>query len=334
MAKDKLTVAVLMGGTSSEREVSIRSGLAVAENLNRKKYNVEVYDTAHDLAKLIKYRDTIDVAFVALHGKGGEDGTIQGFLELLDIPYTFSGIRASANAMDKTATKEIFRQHKLPVASDLILDRKIGYEVDEIMKKIKLPCVVKTVRGGSSLGVYIPQTRLELERAIREARKFDTHILVEKMIQGREFTVATLGNKDKNIEALPVIEIIPKTKWFDYETKYNSDAVDEVCPAHIGQTLTARIQRLAIQAHKALGCRGAARTDILYETKTQKLYLLETNTIPGMTATSLLPKASKAGGYSFPKLLDKLIRLAFENKKPKIKSAEEADKFIMDFSQL
>lgn len=333
MSKDKLTVAVLMGGKSSEREVSIRSGLAVAEHLDRKKYNVEVFDTAHDLPKLLKYHQTIDVAFIALHGKGGEDGTIQGFLELLGIPYTGSGIRASANAIDKIATKEIYQNHKLPIAPDLILDRKVGYEIDQIMRKIKLPCVVKAAREGSSLGVFLPQTRLELERAIREARKFDTHVIVEKMILGREFTVATLGNKDRNLEVLPVIEIIPKTKWFDYETKYDANAVEEVCPAHISTTLAKRLQNLALKAHAALGCRGAARTDILYETKTKKLYLLETNTVPGMTATSLLPKAGKAGGYSFARLLDKLIRLALENKTARIPKAEK-EKFIMDFSQL
>ncbi len=321
-----------MGGKSSEREVSIKSGLAVADHLNRKKYNVEVYDTAHDLPKLLRYHDKIDVAFIALHGKGGEDGTIQGFLELLDIPYTGSGIRASANAIDKIATKEIYRQNKISTPDDILLDRKVGFEIDKIIKKIKLPCVVKAAREGSSLGVFLPKNRLELTRAIREARKYDSHIIVEKMIKGREFTVATIGNKDKNIEAFPVIEIVPKTEWFDYETKYDANAVDEICPAQINNTLAARMQNLAIRVHKALGCRGAARTDILYDSKTKKIYAIETNTIPGMTATSLLPKTAKVAGYKFPNLLDKLIRLSLENKKSKPKK-KDAEKFIMDFSQ-
>lgn len=333
MAKNKITIAVLMGGNSSEREVSLQTGLFVAEHLDRKKYKVEAYDTALDLPKLIKYHESIDLAFLALHGKGGEDGTIQGFLELLGVPYTGSGIRASANAIDKIAAKEIFAQNKLNVVPQIVLDRKVGYEVEQIMRKIKMPCVVKAAREGSSLGVFVPQNRLELERAIREVRKRDTHIIVEKFIQGREFKVATLGNKNKNIEALEVLETKPKdAQWLDYETRYDLGKHEKICPAEIGKTLQARLQNMAIRAHKALGCRGIACTDFIYETKTKKIYLLETDTIPPLFEQTNLMKIAKTSKIKIPKLLDKIVRLALENKKIKIQK-DEPEKFIMDFNQ-
>lgn len=306
MAKPR--VAVIAGGNSGEREVSLKSGLFIFQSLDRKKYNVELYDPASDLPKIMSESSKIDVAFLAMHGRGGEDGTIQGFFELLNIPYTGSGVRSSATAIDKITAKTIYRANHLPVAKDLVLRRRDGLNIDDVAKTLHLPCVVKPAREGSSLGMSMPETKKELEKSVVDAWNHDPFVLIEQYIEGREFTVATIGNE--NPEALPVIEIVTKHKFFDFEAKYDPNITEEICPAKINPKLAKKLQDLAIKAHLALGCRGASRTDMMYDKEKDEIYLLETNTIPGMTKESLLPKAAKAAGYTFSQFLDRMIECA------------------------
>lgn len=306
----KINVAVIAGGTSAEREVSLKSGLNVFKALDRKKYEVNLYDPANDLPRIVSLASKIDVAFLALHGRGGEDGTIQGFLELLGIPYTGSGIRASANSIDKITAKKIYRSASLPVAPELVVNTHEDYSLTEIIKTLGLPCVVKPAREGSSLGISIPTTKKALSQSIHSALKLDSYVLLEKYLSGREFTVAILGNADP--EPLPVIEIISKHNFFDYQAKYDPNLTQEVCPAKISPRTAKRFQSLCRSAHLALGCRGASRTDLIWNPESDTIYLLETNTIPGLTSASLLPKAAAAVGYSFPDFLSHLINLALE----------------------
>lgn len=309
MQKPKINLALLYGGTSTERPISLMSAQSVLAHLDRKKYKIHKYDTATDIPRLVRQAKKLDVALIALHGRGGEDGSIQGLLEILDIPYTGSGIRSSANCMDKITTKIFYRHAGLPTPRDLIITRTEKPNPEKIIKTIGLPCVVKTPHGGSSIGVYICHSRTALTRAIHQALQYDHHAYIEQYITGREFTVAILDHTP-----LPVIEIIPKTKWFDYETKYNSNLCQEICPADIPPTLTRKFQTLALQAHQTLNCRSISRTDILLDTKTLKPYLIETNTIPGLTAVSLLPLAASTAGTPFPDLLDQMITHALPQK--------------------
>lgn len=300
----KIKVAVILGGISSEREISLVTGQAVIDNLDREKYNISRYDPKTDLAKLIQDKNKIDVAFIALHGPFGEDGTIQGFLELLAIPYTFSGVLASALAMDKHQSMEIYKAAGIPTPKHILVTNPN----DKI--STNLPVVVKPNRSGSSVAITIVKDKKDLAPAIKKALKEDREVLVEEYLQGKEITVATLGNE--NPQALPVIEIVPNLgEFYDYDSKYKSGGSTHHLPARISRGETKLAQKLAIKAHQALGCRGAARTDFILTSKGGPI-ALETNTIPGMTPTSLLPEAAKSAGIPFPKLLDKLIELALE----------------------
>ena len=307
----KLKVALLSGGKSGEREVSLNSGRQVAEALNMEKYDVRHYDPAVDLNRLIADAPDLDVALIILHGKYGEDGTIQGLLELIDLPYIGSGVLSSSLCMDKRASKDIYRYHGLLVPEDLILDGHKKVDIDGIIHKLGLPVVVKPTCEGSSLGMSIPGTREELEVGLREALACGRYVIVEEYIKGRELTSSIIGND--NPEALPLIEIMPGDKFtfFNYEAKYVPGASREICPAPVDEETTRRAQEISLAAHKALFCRGLSRTDMIL--RDDNLYVLETNTIPGMTATSLFPQAAKAAGYTFGQTLDRLIELALED---------------------
>lgn len=295
----KLRIAVLMGGESSERDISLISGRAVLDALDLKKYQISVYDPKKDLVKLARDKGKIDVVFPVLHGKGGEDGTIQGLLELLHLPYVGSRVLASALAMDKAKTKEIYQYYKIPTPSYSVIK-------NDLASKISLPVVIKPISQGSSVGASVVLKKSQLSKALREAFALEDNIMVEEYIEGIEITASVLGN-EKPL-ALPIIEIIPPDgKFFDRKVKYNG-ATKEIVPARISLTLTKEIQDLAIKAHICLGCRGFSRTDMII--KKNKIYVLETNTIPGLTAESLFPKAAKAKGINFSELLDRLIRLA------------------------
>ena len=306
----KLNVALLSGGISSEREVSLHSGEQVYEALDKAKYNILRYDPQSDLARLVQDAPQIDIAMIILHGPFGEDGTVQGLLDLLNIPYQGSGVLGSALAMNKAATKQLYEKAGLPMIPYMVYGRDETVDVDKCTARLGLPLVVKPVAAGSSVGMSIVKSAADLQGALLKAGKHDDAVLVESYIQGTELTAGVIGNKE--LDALPIIEIIPDESYefFDYEAKYKAGASQEICPARISTELTLKAQDYARIAHRALFCRGYSRTDMIL--KDNELYVLETNTIPGMTATSLLPQAAQEAGMSFSQLLDRLIELGLE----------------------
>ena len=306
----KITVALLSGGISSEREVSLQSGDQVYEALDKDKYNILRYDPKTDLARLVNDASGIDVALIILHGPYGEDGTVQGLLDLLKIPYQGSGVLGSALAMNKAVTKQLYEKSSLPVPPYLIYDGANNLDADVCVEQLGLPLVVKPVVGGSSVGMSIVKSAADLQGALDLASVHDSAVMVEAYIDGTELTGGVIGNRE--LEALPIIEIIPDQahEFFDYEAKYTPGVSQEICPARIDDELTRQAQDYAKIAHKALFCQGYSRTDMIL--RDRKIYVLETNTIPGMTATSLLPQAAQAAGISFSRLMDKLIELGIE----------------------
>ena len=309
-----MRVALLAGGTSGEREVSLNGAAEVERSLDPERFQVRRYDPATDLARLVNDAKEIDFAFILLHGLQGEDGTVQGLLELLGIPYQGSGVLGSAIAMDKDLSKVLFRQYGLPVADSIVIRPSEPFSPGEIVDQLGLPLVVKPVREGSSLGLTIARTPAELQAGIDSAKKHDRLVMIEQYIKGRVITAAVLGNDE--LTALPLIEIIPGEgfEFFDYTAKYQAGASKEICPAPLSPEQTATAQKLALEAHSALRLRGYSRTDMILDAA-GNFFLLESNTIPGMTSTSLLPQAAAQYGLSFPQFLDRLIALAFEDRK-------------------
>ena len=306
----KLRLALIAGGVSAEREVSLRGAAGVEQALNRDRYEVVRYDPATDLARIAADAANIDAAFILLHGVHGEDGTIQGFLDLLGIPYQGAGVLGSALAMDKNLAKVMYRLAGLPVAPWVMVEPGDLRDSGRIESAVGLPCVVKPVRQGSSIGMSIVRTRDQLPAALELALRHDGEVMVEALLKGRELTAGVLGNSE--LTALPLIEIIPDSRYdfFNYEAKYQPGATREVCPAPVSETVRARAQDYAVRAHRSLQLRGYSRTDMILVG--EELYLLETNTIPGMTPTSLLPQAAAEAGLPFAALLDRLIELALE----------------------
>lgn len=306
----KMRLALIAGGKSSEREVSLKSSAQVFEALDKNRYNIQRYDPLTDLGKLVQDAPELQAALIIMHGRGGEDGAMQGLLDLLEIPYQGSGVLASALAMDKELSKALYQMAGLRVPTALAFGREKAPSPQEIEASLGLPVVIKPTTEGSSIGITLARTLPELEAGLALAFSLDSQVLVEEFIQGTEVTGAVLGNK--NLQALPLVEIIPASNYtfFDYEAKYQPGASKEICPARLEAELTKKAQHCALKAHSALGCRGYSRTDMIV--REGQIYVLETNTIPGMTATSLFPQAAKAAGLEFPALLDKLIELALE----------------------
>jgi D-alanine-D-alanine ligase len=342
MEKKKLRVAVLMGGTSAEREVSLKSGVQVLNALDAEKYEVFALDTKSgalmlpggaravsaltdasgttvtELAKLSSVVSTErpDVVFIALHGPGGEDGAVQGFLQTLGIPYTGSGILASALAMDKVRYKQFLTASSVPTPAGISIRKSDGRRrrsaEQETGTQLGFPVVVKPNQQGSSKGTFVVHEAEGLREAIAQAFRFDDTVLIEERVTGVEITVAVLGNNDESLFALPPVEIVAKDGFFDYTAKYatGENGAIEICPARISEADTEEAKSLALECHRLLGCRGMSRTD-MFVTE-DGCVVLETNTIPGMTETSLLPKAAKAAGLEFSVLLDRLIEYALE----------------------
>jgi D-alanine-D-alanine ligase len=306
----KLRLALIAGGKSSEREVSLKSGAQVYLALNKDKYDIRRYDPLTDLERLVREAGELDAALIIMHGRGGEDGSMQGLLDLLEIPYQGSGVLASAVAMDKELSKAIYQMAGLRVPAALAFHRHKAPSPAEIEAKLGLPVVIKPVNEGSSIGISKAPTLEALKTGLAAAFALDNRVLVEEFIQGTEVTGGVLGNA--KLQALPLVEIIPASTYtfFDYEAKYQPGATEEICPARLAPEMTKRAQECALIAHQALGCRGYSRTDMMI--REQNIYVLETNTIPGMTATSLFPQGAKAAGIEFPDLLDTLIALARE----------------------
>lgn len=308
---NKLKLALISGGVSSERDVSLKSGQQVFSALANEKYDVHRYDPQTDLASLVSEGPSLDAALILLHGPLGEDGTVQGMLDLLDIPYQCTGVLGSALAMNKVASKHHYEKVGLPVPAYIVGRKNDRLDMDECIRRLGLPMVVKPAAGGSSIGMSIAQTKEQLGKAVEKAFSHDQAILLEAFVKGIELTCAVIGNDV--LEAYPVVEIIPDDRYdfFNYEAKYTPGAAREICPARIDETLTEKAQQYAKMAHAALYCRGYSRTDIML--KDSEMYVIETNTIPGMTETSLLPKSAKAAGVGFSELLDKLIILSLED---------------------
>jgi D-alanine-D-alanine ligase len=307
----KLRVALLSGGISSERDVSIKSGSQVYEALDKTRYDITRYDPATDLEKLMARAQDTDVALIVLHGPYGEDGTVQGLLELLRIPYQGSGVLGSALAMDKLVSKRLYSAAGLPVPPFRVVSRGQSYDPGALAAEPGFPLVVKPRYGGSSIGTSIVQDLQGLQEALEEAFEQGPDVILEKYLEGIEITGGVLGNDE--LQLLPIVEVVPDADYafFDYEAKYKAGATREICPARISEKLGRTAQSYAETAHEALCCRGYSRTDMIIQDDI--LYVLETNTIPGMTPVSLFPLAAKTAGMSFSQLLDRLIELALED---------------------
>lgn len=289
-------VAVLLGGKSAERQISLTTGKAVAEALRDNGHQVfEVDADRNTAAKLIEIAP--DAAFIALHGRWGEDGAVQGLLEMMEIPYTGSGVGASALAMDKALSKAMFDAMGVPTPKYQLLGLDEGRE--DIV--LPLPYVVKPPKEGSTIGITIVKKPEELEGALETARGYAALLLVEEFIKGRELTVGVIDGR-----ALPVVEIIPESGFYDFSSKYTPGSTRYSCPADLNAAEAARVSEAGVAAYLALGCQGAARVDVLLDAEGNP-WVLEVNTIPGMTPTSLLPKAAAAVGMDFGKLVETML---------------------------
>lgn len=301
-------VALLAGGTSGEREVSLASGKGAHDALVEAGFQVTQLDPAdkQDLITLIG--GNFDVAFLCVHGQHAEDGTLQGFLEIAGLPYIGSGIWSSATAIDKAKAKLFYEEAGLHTPQSIRLTNEDTVNVEEVMHQLGSTCVVKPSSEGSALGVYITETAEELSQAIKAAESYGD-ILIEQYISGTEVTVAVLGNEE--LLALPVIEIVPQHGFYDYESKYTPGGSQHICPAPLSEELTKQLQEAACKAHKALHCKGVSRSDFIIDANNTP-WILETNTLPGMTSTSLLPDAARVAEISFPELCTKLIEYALD----------------------
>lgn len=341
----KIRVAVLMGGKSAEREVSLSTGRQVLSALDPERYEAFPVDTAYlGMSRPVQPEppdaagepapgaeavpglpvpaeppligaNRPDVALICLHGRYGEDGTIQGMLELLEIPYTGSGVLASALAMDKAMTKRLFRAEGIPTPPSVTLRGKADAaaflrRLDAGTAAVSIPLVVKPSRQGSTIGITIVHEREQLPAALDTALAFDAEVVVEKFVDGIEITGPVLGNEE--LVALPLVEIVPTSGFYDYEAKYTPGATEEIVPARLSAEITRQAQELALRAHRALGCRGFSRTDMLVAD--DGVWVLEVNTIPGMTPTSLLPRSAEAAGISFSALVHRMVQLALEGR--------------------
>jgi len=292
------TIGILYGGLSAEREISLRTGKAVEKALTGLGYRTVGIDAGRDLAAQLRQAG-VEVAFIALHGRYGEDGTVQGMLELMGIPYTGSGVLASALAMDKVATKKILLHHELPTPGFAVLTA--GEDRSSLLERCRhFPLVVKPSREGSTIGISIVHDREELQTGLDEALKCDSLVLVEDYIEGLEVTVSVLCD-----QVLPIIQIVPKDGFYDYNAKYTAGQTKYLLPAPLPAVLYERLQQVSLRACRALGCRGAARVDFMV--REREFYCLEVNTIPGMTETSLLPKAAAEAGLDFAELVERML---------------------------
>ena len=301
----QLLIAVLMGGPGSEREVSLASGNAVLEALQSEGLNAVGVDVT---TRELNLPEGTGLCFNVIHGTFGEDGDMQEVLEGMNMPYTGAGIESSRIAFDKVASKEVFVKNNVPTPASEIVDCSNGVQ----LPKMPLPYVVKPPREGSSVGVHIVQTEDEALTAIEDAAKYGDEVLVEQFVQGKELTVGVI-----NDEVLPIVHIAPRSGFYDMKNKYpwmNDDGgTDYYCPADLDGATTAEVQRAAIDAHRALGCEIYSRVDVLLDGDGNP-YVLEANTIPGMTASSLLPKAAKVAGYEFGPLCQKIAELSLEER--------------------
>lgn len=297
-------VAVLLGGVSGEREVSLKSGTAVLQALKKQGVDAEAFDPKFQpFSELGKYQRV----FINLHGRFGEDGCVQGALEMLHIPYTGSGVMASSIGMDKWRTKLLWRANGIATPDFEMVNANSDFAVIE--QKLGLPLFVKPANEGSSIGISKVKNVGELKAAYELAAKADPLVIAEKFIGGGEYTVGIIGNPKQGLRALPIIRIVPKNEFYDYEAKYLRDDTEYLCPSGLSAEKEAQIQAEAIEAFRIIGCRGWGRVDFLMDESGQH-YFLEINTSPGMTDHSLVPMAAKAAGINFEALVISILELA------------------------
>ncbi|MEC1696021.1 D-alanine--D-alanine ligase family protein [Schinkia azotoformans] len=304
-----MKVAVLYGGTSGEREVSLSSGKGIINALEKKGHEVIGIDFNPSKINELLTLD-VDVVFIGLHGRFGEDGRIQGLLDMLNIPYVGSGVLGSALAMNKVKAKRIMESVGIRVAKDQAINAET-FSRESFVLEIDYPVVVKPASEGSTIGITIANNEQELLAGIEEAFKHDEDVLIEEFIAGMEVTVSVLGKKGAE-QALPVIEIVPKNKFYDYEAKYAPGGSDHIIPARVSDEITVYLQKNAVLAHQSLNCKTYSRTDFIVPFDGSLPVVLEVNTLPGMTPTSLFPDAAKEIGLSYEDMIERLIELSIK----------------------
>lgn len=306
--KDK-KICVLMGGRSGEREVSLRSGKRVFGSLKKQNYNVISMDLEDDLVSRLK-KEKIDIVYNILHGRFGEDGTVQGLLEMANIPYTGSKVLASALAMNKLASKRVFDALGIPTPRFIEVDAAsdVKKEAKRIWKNFASPFVLKPTSEGSSLGVILVKNEDDFEKILEQSVEEFKDVFIEEYVKGQEVTVGILG-KGKDLQALPILELSPRNEFYDYHAKYTAGMTEFILPARLSRALTRKTQEVALAAHRALGCYGWSRVDIIV--KDQVPYVHDVNTIPGMTEQSDLPAEAAQAGISFDALVVKILESAF-----------------------
>ncbi len=293
-------VAVMFGGNSAEREVSLKSGAAVLKALQNQGIDAHAFDPKFEDITRLKTAGFARV-FIVLHGRGGEDGTMQGALQLLGLPYTGSGVLGSALAMDKIRCKQLFCALGLPTAPFVVVNKGEVIDHTAVIQQLNGKVMVKPANEGSSIGMSAAETAAQLQAALALAFEYDNEVLVEQWIQGREFTVSILAD-----QALPVIEMRTPRAFYDYEAKYQASSTEYLCPAPLSAEQSSSLQQAAVLAFKAVGARVWGRVDAMMDS-TGNFYLLEVNTVPGMTEKSLVPMAAQAAGYSFEQLVCKVL---------------------------
>jgi D-alanine-D-alanine ligase len=296
-------IGVIAGGVSAERDVSLRSGAAVFKALRDAGHRVVFLDAKEDIYGALR-REGVEIAFLALHGGWGEDGSIQGMFEVMEIPYTGSNVLASALAMDKVASKKIFIHHGLSIPPYIVCS-----DDSPPVLPFPSPWVVKPGHEGSSVGVSIVDSTPELLEAMSEARKFGMNVIIEQYIKGKEIQIGILGEI-----VLGGVEVRPKRRFYDYEAKYTPGLTEYIIPPELNEKGLVEAEGIAYSAHRALGCKGATRVDLLLSSQ-GNFYVLEVNTIPGLTETSLLPKIAHHAGYSFTSLIEEMLLKALEGRK-------------------
>jgi len=316
----KARIGVLMGGQSSERDVSLRTGAAVHRALCRRGYDAVMIDVGPTLSRELQDQK-VSLVFLALHGPGGEDGSIQGFLETLGIPYTGSGIQASAVGMHKETTKTMLAAHGIPVPAGIVAKRGEKISSTQALRKGKLrwPVVVKPASEGSTIGVTIVKKPAQWSEALTLAHKYDRDAMIEAYIPGHEVTVSLLGRQAQAPLVLPAVEIVAPGGFYDFSAKYEKGRTQYLCPAPLSATITKQIEALALRTYEVLGCAGAARVDFRI-TPRGRPYVLEINTVPGMTETSLLPMAAAQAGIGYEELTERILESAVA----KMKGTEHA----------
>jgi D-alanine-D-alanine ligase len=309
-----MRIGVLMGGRSLERDVSLRSGRRVSNALGELGHEVLDLDVDENLVTNLK-EGSLDLVYIALHGKFGEDGTVQELLEILDIPYTGPGVFSSAIGFNKALSKEIFLREDIPTPPFFVLSlatfEEMGafHSLDEVGDKLGFPLVVKPAAQGSALGVKVAASRDDLPEAVRTALHYDERVLLEKFVKGTEVAASILGNE--SLEALPLVETVPRSGFFDFDSRYTPGLTEYYCPARLEDEVARNAAEVALRTHRALGCLNVSRVDIIIDGEGVP-QVLELNISPGMTETSLLPMAAETAGLDFKGLVERLVALAMD----------------------